>query len=126
MNLAKIPKWLKWEFWPFWIFYMPVYALVAVHAVLSRTLAYFTLANPGMKLGGFAGYSKYDIMRQLQLQYLPKSFLLNENPSTGDVLNSLKQHGISFPIILKPDEGERGWKVEKIQNESSVEDYLKD
>jgi hypothetical protein len=38
------------------------------------TLAYFTLANPGMKMGGFSAYSKYDILRQLQKKYLPKQF----------------------------------------------------
>ncbi|HYV94564.1 MAG TPA: hypothetical protein VE978_22515 [Chitinophagales bacterium] len=122
----SIPKWLKWEFWPYWFFYIPVYFLIIIHAFRSRTLSYFTLVNPGMKLGGFSAYSKYDILRQLQKKYLPKTILFNHRPSVDEVLSAMKTESISFPIILKPDEGERGWKVEKISDENGIREYLPD
>ncbi len=126
MNPKHIPKWLKWEFWPFRIFYIPVDVLIIIHAIRSRTLSYFTLVNPGMKLGGFATYSKFEILKQLNERYLPKSFLFDHVASRIEVTNAMRSSGISFPIILKPDEGERGWKVEKILNEEAIKNYLKD
>ncbi len=33
-------------------------------------------------------------------------------------------NSISFPFILKPDAGERGWQVEKVGNEAELKDYL--
>lgn len=121
-----IPKWLKWEFWPYHIFYLPVSLLVMVHAIRARSLAYLTLANPGMRLGGFTDYSKYHILNQLDRRYVPLTILLDELPATETVLLLMQQSGIQFPIILKPDQGERGWKVEKIHNETALSKYLAD
>ena len=33
--------------------------------------------------------------------------------------------GLTFPVIFKPDLGERGWMVERISNEEDVENYLR-
>ncbi|MEO6166593.1 MAG: hypothetical protein ABIO46_12605 [Chitinophagales bacterium] len=123
---TRIPKWLKWEFWPYRIFYIPVYFLIVVHAIRARTLSYFTLSNPGMKMGGFASYSKYDILSQLPSSLIPKTILFTEIPSTDFLLAKMQTASIIFPVILKPDEGERGWKVEKISNEGEVRKYLSD
>jgi hypothetical protein len=126
MANRHLPKWLKWEFWPFWFFYIPIYFKLFVDGIRSGTLSYFTLANPGMKMGGFSGYSKFAILAQLDQKYLPKSVRFDHGPQKEEVLQAMQQQGISFPIILKPDEGERGWKVEKIMNEEGIDDYLLD
>ena len=93
-----VPKWLKWEFWPYWFFYIPVYFLIVVDAFRARTLAFFTLANPGMEMGGFSGYSKYDILRQLHPEYLPKTILFEDAPGAETILQKMKETDISFPI----------------------------
>ncbi len=121
-----LPKFLKWEFWPYQIFYIPVYFLIVFHALRLRTLSYFTLVNPGMKLGGFSCYSKYDILRQLSFKFLPKTILFDHVPVMDEILASMNSHNLSFPIILKPDEGERGWKVEKAASQVLLENYLAD
>lgn len=121
-----VPKWLKWEFWPFEVFYLPVAFLVMVHALRARTLAYFTLANPGMRMGGFSSYSKYEILSQLSSKYLPKTILFDGVPALPKLLAQMQAASISFPIILKPDAGERGWKVEKITDEAKAAIYLQD
>jgi len=36
----------------------------------------------------------------------------------------MSQQNIRFPIILKPDRGERGWQVEKIRSEEELSRYL--
>ncbi len=115
---------LKWEFWPYWLFYIPIYFLFIGHAVRSRSLCYFTLVNPGMKLGGFASYSKFEILEQLHPKYLPKTILLNIVRQKEVVLEKMAEQNIFFPIILKPEEGERGWRVEKICSEKELDQYL--
>ncbi len=114
----------KWEFWPYQFFYIPIYFLFIVHGIRCRTLSYFTLVNPGMKLGGFASYSKYEILKQLDPKYLPKTILLNDVRCKEVIIKKMMEQEIFFPIILKPDEGERGWKVEKINNDSELDGYL--
>ena len=127
MKRAKhLPKFLKWEFWPFWFFYIPVYFKIIIDGIRSGTFSYFTLANPGMKMGGFSAYSKYDLLRQLSSGYLPKTILLQTVSNSEEIIARMKREGIIFPVILKPDEGERGWKVEKIKDEATMTDYLKD
>ncbi len=121
---SSLLKRLKWEFWPYQLFYIPIYFLFIVHGIRCRTLSYFTLVNPGMKLAGFASYSKYEILKQLHPRYLPKTILLNNVSNKEVIIEKMAEEEIFFPIILKPDEGERGWKVEKINTDLELNDYL--
>lgn len=124
MRNQPLPKFLKWEFWPYWLFYIPVYFLIIIHAIRSRSLAYFTLADPGMRMGGLSSYSKYHILQQLHKKYLPQTILFEHLPTAEEIISSMNSTGIFFPVILKPDEGERGWKVEKICGENDISEYL--
>ncbi|HSZ26257.1 MAG TPA: hypothetical protein VK766_11075, partial [Cytophagaceae bacterium] len=40
------------------------------------------------------------------------------------VLKSMHQNGLTLPVIAKPDIGERGTQVEKINNEQELQSYL--
>ncbi|WP_158021933.1 ATP-grasp domain-containing protein [Flammeovirga pacifica] len=84
-----------------------------------------TSVNPGMKYGGFFDYSKYDVLKQIPSQYIPKTKFFLKSPSNDDVKKSMKELGLSYPVILKPNEGERGSGVEKISNDTDLNDYLK-
>ncbi|NME67682.1 ATP-grasp domain-containing protein [Flammeovirga aprica] len=85
-----------------------------------------TLANPGMKYGGFFNYSKFNALKQIPEEYLPKSHFFQTTPTLQEVKSTMKQLDLSFPIILKPDEGERGSGVEKIKSDAEIEKYLSD
>jgi len=43
---------------------------------------------------------------------------------TKKVLEAMAEGGLPFPVICKPDLGERGWMVKKIQNEKDLSAYL--
>ncbi|TRX68231.1 D-alanine--D-alanine ligase [Flammeovirga kamogawensis] len=116
----------KWEFWPYYIFYIPVYFLYFGLSALSRSLSFMTLANPGMRYGGFFSYSKFDVLRQLPSKFLPKSAFFVETPSLYKVKEQMQKLNLTYPVILKPDEGERGSGVEKIKNDKDLENYLSD
>ncbi|MCS6918128.1 MAG: hypothetical protein RMK52_06990 [Chitinophagales bacterium] len=125
LQQAARSKWLQWEFWPYPVFYLPVYFLVLAHALRLRSLAYFTAVNPGVPLGGFVSYSKSALLHQLPREQVPATLCLNEPKTADQILALMKQHSLQFPVVLKPDQGERGWKVEKISNTSQLEAYLR-
>ncbi len=120
------PRWLKWEFWPYYVFYFPVYGVILYHALRLRSLTYFTLVNPGMRSGGFVAYSKFDLLCQLPPQNIPRSARLPGTVSVDRVLEVMQREHFSFPIVVKPDMGERGWKVEKINSVDQLHWYLQD
>ena len=115
MNTTLI-KWTRYEFWPFWLFYGPLTPWYIYKIITAGAPAYFCTTNPGFKWGGFINYSKYDILKQIDLKYLPKTLFFDKiEPS---------QIPMNFPFIAKPDEGERGIAVELIRNNEDWKQYL--
>jgi hypothetical protein len=78
-----------------------------------------------MEMGGFGGYSKYKVISKFPPHLIPKTLLVDAAASTPEaVLKLVRQHNIAFPLIIKPDVGERGWKVEKIADAKAFSQYL--
>lgn len=42
----------------------------------------------------------------------------------ADVIHAMHTHGLTLPVIFKPDLGERGFMVRRINTESDIESYL--
>ncbi|WP_258102835.1 hypothetical protein [Marinoscillum sp. MHG1-6] len=116
--------WLKlvqWEYWPFYIFYIPVEAYYLWLALKNGRFAFLTSANPSMEFGGFTGVSKTSIYELIPSEYLPKMKLI----APGDWEAARKAvEWIGYPVVAKPDMGERGKLVEKISNELELEKYV--
>lgn len=116
MKISLI-KWTKYEFWPFWLFYGPLTPWYIYKIMTAGAPAYFCTANPGFKWGGFINYSKYDILKQIDPKFSPKTkFYKSISPT---------EIPMEFPFIAKPDEGERGIAVELIRNNEDWIKYLK-
>lgn len=124
MNIAVL-KWLKWEFWPFWFFYIPLYVKYLWMSIKSGSMAFFTASNPLMIYGGFTDYSKYSVIKLIDKAFIPKGTLIS-NPSVEEVLAQMEKHEIEYPIILKPDKGERGFGVEKVDDDGALAQYFID
>jgi hypothetical protein len=120
----KLHKILKWEFWPVWVFYVPVYAYWAWLAFRARSWSFFTASNPTMEMGGFFDYSKYKILMQIPLEFRPITILIHTNESLENALMKIQNADIEFPCIIKPDKGERGFGVEKIDNKAQLQQHL--
>jgi pimeloyl-ACP methyl ester carboxylesterase/membrane protein DedA with SNARE-associated domain len=120
----------RWEFWPPWIFYLPALLYVIWLGVKHRSLTLFTAANPALPDGGVVGESKFDIHRGLAHagELLPKTALLPiAQPLRQRVETArefIRQEGLAFPVLMKPDVGERGEGVEVIRTEAGLEEYL--
>jgi hypothetical protein len=117
-------KLLHWEYWPAWT----VYAIPVIYycylALRSRAFFFFPPVNPGIETGGMFFESKWEIFKIIPPQFLPKTILIKENSEWPDIKKAYAELGIAFPMIAKPDRGERGQGVKKILDEESLRSYL--
>ena len=120
-----IIKWINFEFWPSWLFYAPMFLYGFVLAIKSRSFAYFTTANPAMAFGGAYGTDKTKLLNLLSSEYHTKDFFAAKEQSKYEIIKLMFENKIDFPIVAKPNVGERGRGVEKIDNENDLENYLK-
>ncbi len=120
-----ILKWIKFEFWPSWFFYAPMFLYGFVLALKSRSFSYFTTTNPGMAFGGAYGTDKTKLLNSLSPQYHTKDFFTEKDTSADEIIHLMQEKDIAFPIVAKPNIGERGRGVEKIDDELALKDYLK-
>ncbi len=117
-------KLTNWEFWPFYIVYIPVYFYFLWLALKSRSLFFFSASNPGVDTGGLYGESKWDVLQKVPAYLIPKTILIKAGTPPQQISEMTKRAGITFPLIAKPDIGERGFLVEKIDDAPSLEIYL--
>jgi len=120
-NLSKI---YKYEFWPFWLFFFPLTFYWAYLAMRSKSLTYFTASNPGIDMGGLFGEEKDAILKMIPEKYLPKHLLILKSTKSEEILSLIYDKKLEFPLIAKPNVGERGNNVEKLLNVSQLLDYL--
>jgi hypothetical protein len=111
----------KWEYWPFDLIYFPVYVYYIFLSIKLRSFFFFTAANPTIEFGGMFGEKKSDIFRLVPENYLPKWCCIDK----GDLESARAiANEMSYPLIAKPDIGERGIWVEKIEEESQLIKYV--
>lgn len=70
------------------------------------------------------GESKYKIHKILPQDLVPVTVLLKRGSTFVQVKNILRENDLRYPVILKPDIGERGWMVAKIVNDEELKLYL--
>ncbi len=90
----------------------------------ERSFFYFSASNPAILSGGMMGESKFEVLSLLPDEVKPKTILMKFPSSKEETIEKIKNAGLSFPLIFKPDLGERGWMVRRVDNESSAEKYL--
>lgn len=76
-------------------------------------------------MGGMFGESKYDVLKTIPPQYLPKTLLVSGPVPPEEITRRLEGAGMKLPLIFKPDIGERGYLVKRISNENDMEEYLR-
>lgn len=120
----------RWEYWPRWVFYPPVVLYVLWLGLKHRSLTLFTAANPAIPGGGLVGESKAAILRGLdggdglvaRFDLIPAFIPPEERPRQA--LAFKERHQLPWPLVLKPDIGERGSGVAIVRNEVSLRAYL--
>lgn len=125
--MAKVSRVWRWEFWPTWFFYLPLYPYIAWLALRHRGATLPTVSNPGIPHSGLVGESKYDILRRLPTEWTIPSLLIppGELPQRlAGFRRDAEARGWTFPLILKPDAGQRGAGLKRVGDWPGVETYL--
>jgi pimeloyl-ACP methyl ester carboxylesterase/membrane protein DedA with SNARE-associated domain len=123
-------RWTRWEFWPPWLFYPPVVAWVGWLGLRHRSPFLFTAANPAVEAGGFIAESKAEILDGLsgagelvaRHRLVPGSLPVEERLSA--LRDFLGTTGTGWPVVIKPDIGQRGSGVAVVRDEYAARAYL--
>lgn len=120
-------RWLHFEFWPAWLFYLPVVPMYILLSIRHRSFLAPFYAKPDLENGGLIGESKWDFLKHLDsddhstLTTVP----IEKDWSDSRVEEAIAAAGLSFPFIVKPDVGQRGFGVRVISNPQTLSDYLR-
>jgi hypothetical protein len=121
----------RYEFWPWYLMFVPVMPVYFFGVLRTRKLLYFTAANPSIDMGGFFGEKKDEILALIPEKYKVRGVHVQRTLNAETAKQLLLENQFNFPVVLKPNVGERGRDVrvihtleEMVAYSSSQEDYL--
>jgi len=131
ITLGKLRRIVHYEFWPPYIFYFPLILYLLYLSIKYRSFMAFTAVNPGIENSGLVGESKAAIFNLFEdkssiAKYELISTDLEEFEKIAVVKSFVKKNNLEYPIVLKPNIGQRGSGVLIIKNIDEATAYLKD
>lgn len=117
-------KLTHWEYWNSKFIYAPIYPYWLWLSIKARSFFFLTAANPGIKNGGYIMERKKDIYTKMPSHLYPKTNYHEPGDTLDHVLQQMHHSNILFPVIAKPDFGERGLAVKKIYNADQLAAYV--
>lgn len=133
------------EFWPPWLFYAPVGVYYAWLALWYRSITLPTAANPSIYSGGLVGESKSQILGlvgQSATEFIARWVAVEKREPSKDnrdgkdekagldedvmarSIQAMRDAGLSFPLVAKPDMGQRGDGVQVVRDEGQLAAYI--
>jgi len=128
LKLAIKKFWIRlthWEYWPTHVVYAPVYPYWLWLSLRARSFFFFNAANPRIEYAGFTHERKSGIYRQLPSRYYPRTHFCTVGAKPGEVRKQLANKSLHFPLIAKPDIGERGTQVSLLRTAAQLEEYCR-
>lgn len=128
--LSRWRRLTRWEFWPLWAVYPPVVVYILWLSLRHRSFAILSIVNPGMGGGsGFCGESKSEILAGLAGagDRIARWRLIEPGPREqrrAALDGFMRDADLSFPLVLKPDVGERGSGVVIARDAAQAHDAL--
>ncbi|HKQ63159.1 MAG TPA: hypothetical protein VJS92_17865 [Candidatus Polarisedimenticolaceae bacterium] len=123
------------EFWPPWLFYLPVAAYYAWLALRFRGLLLPTCANPTIFSGGLLGESKSAILDLVPVPWRERlaRYAVVDRGERGTpeaaalerARRALHHAGLDYPLVAKPDVGQRGAGIAPLYGEDDLVNYLR-
>jgi membrane protein DedA with SNARE-associated domain len=121
----------RWEFWPIWRVYLGVAPTLAWLAWRHGGFRVVTAVNPAMPSGGLLGEGKREILEALSHAapelVAPWRFVAAGRPAAerADAVRAfLREIGVTFPVVLKPDVGERGAGVAIVRDDAALDAHF--
>ena len=134
-------KWRYFEFWPAGFFYLPLVPYYLYLSIRYRGLLTPFYLNPHLENGGLVGESKWSALKH----FLPASssipressgagqlvdshglttFIVSPQAQFAEIQEILLKGGLTYPFIMKPDVGQRGFGVRIIRDDADLNHYL--
>ena len=127
MNWRSIRlKWFNREYWPIYLVYSPIFFYWLWLSLRAGSLLFFTASNPAIKNGGMFGESKKEILDLLPEELIPNTMLFKPGSDPQAVLQKVTEAKFNFPLIAKPDIGERGKGVNRLDSGESLARYVEE
>jgi membrane protein DedA with SNARE-associated domain len=128
--VGSFKRFWNWEFWSPFVLYTPVVLFLFTRWIKFRSISLVTLVNPEIEAGGFIKESKSGILESIQAkEVLPECVVLNSSLSDFEKIEQAEQFmmhkNLTFPVVLKPDIGERGKGVHIAKSRPQLERALK-
>ncbi|MGH7456072.1 MAG: VTT domain-containing protein, partial [bacterium] len=128
--LSSYRRLTRWEFWPLWIFYVPIVIYVLYLGLKHRCLTLFTAVNPAIPESGFIGESKSAILQGLSNAngFVARHIVIESNLPKDERLQRVREfmaaNLLALPIVIKPDQGQRGAGVTIARSQQQLEECL--
>jgi len=120
--MCKLHKVFNYEYWPWYMWHGLALPMHIYNAFKCKTAVYFTVLNPAMGVsGGFFGDSKLNIGKIIPSPYRLKEIMLD---GYENIEQQLANNGLKFPVVFKPDAGERGIGVVIITSNQEIKPYF--
>lgn len=115
------------EFWPGWLFYAPIILQWLWLGLRWGDLSLPTAANPHIETGGLCGESKASILDQVSgraRDMLAPYVRIQASAPISLIEAAMRDAGIGYPVILKPDIGCNGTGVRLLDDTSALAQAL--
>lgn len=109
-----------WEFWPYTWVYPLVFFRYVFYVIRFGRLDWLSAVNPAIEYGGLFGYRKSDVLRLLPTEFVPEYEVVERALKPVEAGGVLERLGRSFPLVLKPEVGERGIGVRLLRDEAEA------
>lgn len=106
----------NWEYWPFAVVYIPIYPVWFWYSLKAKSFFFFGSSNPTIKNAGFLMESKKEIDTLLPEKYKPLTLFFPFDTKPEIIIESIMEHKLNYPLIIKPDIGMQGKAVVKVNN----------
>lgn len=108
-----------------WAANLPLLFIVGWFALRAKRLFFFSAVNPVIETGGAWGESKFNILRRMPDSHVPPTIFVKQGTDFQQIIERMREVGLdAWPVIAKPDVGERGFLVTKIKDEAHLLDFV--
>lgn len=127
---ARWQRLRRWEFWPVWAVYPPVLGSVLWEGIRLRGLTLWANCNPGMKISGVALQSKSGLLDALAGEGEGirvarfRRVAGGQEGAFDEVMAFARSEAGGFPVVLKPDLGQRGQGVAIVHGEEEAREWV--
>jgi membrane protein DedA with SNARE-associated domain/pimeloyl-ACP methyl ester carboxylesterase len=124
---ARVSRLWRWEFWPPALFYLPLMPWIAWLSLRHRGFNAVTAANPGIPHGGLVGEIKSEILDRMDSPFVLPCRRI-EGRDLADRMaafeRAMAELDLAYPVIVKPEVGERGAGVRKVADAAAARRVL--